>query len=314
MCIYFMARGNRLFLALFFAFLPAIAALASDNPIDAANDFYKRARYKEALDIYARVIATYPGTDWAIMAHLMTSRSLEKLGKNDDAVEEYKKIINKYPKSGLAEEAFFAVARIRAEKGQVDNAIKAYQSYLKTYPMGQYGVMALFNIAALYKEKGDTKNALSVYVEIMKGFPNEPWFYSWAAIYTGHIYYGKKDFDRAIDNYQRVINTAENRFLYNLSMLHRAQAFMEKKDYKTAVVIFQELLKANNYFAEEALYGMGKAHYKAGEFEMAKESLVTLLQLFPATVWKDDAESRLKTIEKRIKTQRETEDKTGIEE
>jgi tetratricopeptide (TPR) repeat protein len=289
---------------IFLCFLVPVCMSASDNPVDAANNFFKNGRYKEALEIYTKVIATYPGTDWAIMSHLMSARSLEKTGRNDDAIEEYKTIINKYPKSDIAEEAYFSVARMRADKGQSENAVKAYRSYLKAYPMGQFRVMALFNIALLYKEKGDNKNALPAYGEILKSYANEPWFYSWAAIYSGHIYMGEKDYDRAIECYQRVINSSDNNFLYNLALLHRGSAFTEKKDYKAAVALFQQLLKTNNYFAEEALFGMGKANYKAGEFEMAKESLTTLLQLFPATVWKNDAESKLKTIEKRIKAER----------
>lgn len=283
----------------------------ADNPVDAANALYKSGRFKEAVAIYSKIKATYPGTDWAIMSVLMTARSYEKMGKQDEAIEEYKVIINKFPKSPIAEEAFFAVARMRSAKGNPDTAVKAYQSYLKTYPMGQYRVMALFNTALIYRDEGDSKNALLVFDEILKSFVSERWFYSWAAIYSGHIYYGKKDYNNAIESYQRVLNTEGNKFLYNLSALHRGQAFMEKKDYKTAVAIFQKLLQENNYFAEEALYGMGKAHYKAGEFEPAKESLETLLQLFPETVWKNDVQAKLKTIEKRIKTQREADEKAG---
>jgi TolA-binding protein len=297
------------FLSIVFA---AKILLASDNPVDAANILFANGKYKEAIDVYARVKATYPSTDWAVMSYLMTARAYEKTGKLDDADAEYKAIINKYPKSGIAEEAFFAVARIRSAKGSAANAIKAYESYLKTYPMGQYRVMALFNTAALYKDKGDAKNALSVFGQILKDYPSEQWFYSWSAIYSGHIYMGKKDYDNAIESYQRVINRADNKFLYNLSALFRGQAFMEKKDYKTAIAIFQKLLQENNYFAEEALYGMGKAHYKAGEFEPAKESFETMLELFPETVWKSDVTAKLKTIEKRIKTQREAEQKADL--
>ena len=307
-----MASRSKLLLPLILFFGAATAAQASENPMDAANVLYRNGRYKEALGVYIKVKATYPGTDWESMSYLMTARCYEKTKDTDDALHEYRAIIGKFPKASIAEEAYFAVARIRAEKGLSAEAISAYRSYLKNYPMGGFRPMALFNIALLFRDKGDDKSALDSFALILKDYPSEQWFYSWSAIYSGHIYMAKKDYDDAIDSYQRVINRADNKFLYNLSSLFRAQAFMEKKDYSTSVAIFQKLLQENNYFAEEALYGMGKAHYKAAEFDLAKESFETMLQLFPDTAWKKDVNEKLKTIEKRIKTQREAEQKEDL--
>ncbi len=295
-------RNNNPFLILILLFMPFFA-FASENPLAQADKFYAMEKYKEALEMYEKIKATYPGTDWAAMSYLMSARSYEKTGKTDSALEQYRAIIAKFGKSRIAEEAYFAVARLRAAKGRPKDAIKAYQLYNAAYPMGQYRVMALFNMASLYKEKGNSAAALAKYGELLKNFPNETWFYSWSAIYCGHIMYMKKDYNQAIEYYQMVINTENNKFLYTLASLHRGQAYIEKKDYKTAVSIFEKLLKKSTYFAEEALYGLGKAHYKANEFEMAKESLETLLQLFPETVWKGDVQKKIKTIEKRIKAE-----------
>jgi len=277
------------------------AATSSGNPMEKADSLYKNGRYAEAAEICANIKAVYPDTDWAMMAFLMNARILEKTGKNDDAITEYRAIITRFPKSSVAEEAYFAVARIRAASGKESDAASAYRSYLKNYPNGEYGAMALFNLAMIYKRNNDDRNALAAFEEIMRKYSNEAWFYSWAAIYSGHIYSAKKDFDRAIESYQRVIKSRENTFLYSLSMLHRARAFMDKKDYKTSSALFQEIIKANNHFIEEALYGLGQSQYLDTEFEQAKETFTTLLQLFPKTYWRENAQARLKVIEKRLK-------------
>jgi tetratricopeptide (TPR) repeat protein len=299
------SRNNKslVYAALFLLISPVLLAVDKppENPLEQADKFYSMEKYKEALGIYEKIIATYPGTDWASMAYLMSARAYEKMGKMDDADAEYKVIINKHAKSGIAEEAYFAIARIRSGKGKSAEALRAYDSYLKNYPAGEFRVMALFDVACIYKEKGNSSAALDKFGEILKNYPNEAWFYSWAAIYTGHIYYMKKDYDTAIESYQRVLNTKDNQMLYTLSCLHRGQACIEKRDYKTAENIFQNIIKTTQYFTEEALYGLARAEYDSSEFDLAKETLTSLVQLFPDTVWKADAERKLARIQKKLK-------------
>jgi tetratricopeptide (TPR) repeat protein len=309
-----MERWNK-----FFALIPALVFIsftvsASDTPLDQANKYFDMGRYNQAIPLYEKIKATYPGSDWELTARLMTARSYEKTGDIDGAMDEYSDIIKKHSATSIAEEAFFSMARLRALKGKTGEAIKYYDAYIKKYPMGQYRAMALFDIASLYKEKGEEANALNMYGQILKFFPDQVWFYSWAAIYTGHIYFKKKDLDRAIENYQRVINTKDNQMLYTLSCIHRGQAYTEKRDYKTAENIFQNIIKTSGYFTEEALYGLARAEYDSGEYDMAKETLSSLIQLFPGTIWKADAEKKLAKIQKRLKDDVKNELKEELKE
>lgn len=292
-----MKNKSILFLFLYFFICSSIF---TEDPIGQANKYFQMGKYNEAIQIYSKVKEVYPDTDWARISLLMIAKSQEKLGQVDAAIDEYKLLITKHKDTDFAEEAFFAIARLYASKGKTDNAIKAYESYIKNYPFGQFKSMALFNVASLYKEKKRYSKAIEKYQEILNNFPSELWFYSWAAINIGHIYMIKDNYDAAIESYQRVLNIEKNKFLYTLSLLYKGQAFIEKGDYKTAISIFKKILKTTSYFSEEALYGLAKAYYNATMIVMAKETMESLLQLYPKTIWKNEVNNKLKSIKKKL--------------
>ena len=287
-------------LILLTAFLLVIPVFA-DDPIKEAKKHYDKGRYDKALKIYKTVKAKFPGTDWEAVSYLMMAKIYEQKGDFDKAIDLHKKIIKKFSKNTLAEEAFFSVARLRTIAGDASKAIKAYKAYLNIYPHGQLRVIALFNIASLYREKNKDRTAIKYYGAVLKNYPNEMWFHSWSAIYSGHIYMGRNEFDKAIEYYQRVIKSDKNKFMGTLSKLHIGQAHLEKGNNKAAQNVFQNILRTTNQFSEEALYGLAKAHYRAGEYEMAHEVLDTILQMFPQTIWEKDIKSKLKNIDKKLK-------------
>lgn len=304
--------SKKLFTALFilvFSFIPYLFSddgqgLSSD-PIVRSRQLIKAGKNNDALKLLMTVRQKFPDSDWARQSYIMSAGIYEKANRYDDALAEYKNIIQKYPSADIAEESYFSIARIKSGHDQDAQAIKAFAAYLKNYPRGRYTVMALFDIATLYKQEGRHNDALKYFDEVLKNYPNEDWFYSWSAIYSGHIYVIHKDYNKAIGYYQMVIKKKDNTFLYTLAELYSGQAYMDKKEYASAITVYKDILKGNRYFQEEALYGMGDAHYKLGEFDMAKEVYISLLEMFPKTVWRDNVEKSLKFINLKLDKQRQ---------
>ncbi len=301
-------RNKRTLLFLTLFLLGIIQFSLAADPFAEAKALTDKGRYEDALKLYMKVKQTYPGSEWVPQCIMEMARTYEKMKKYEDAVAEYKNLIEQYKASPQAEEAYFAVGRIKTSQNSMAQAVRAYDLYIKNYPKGEYTVMAYFNAASLYKDAGKSAEALKYFNEILRNYPEEIWFYSWAAIYSGDIYTLRKEYDQAIESYQRVIRSEKNKVLYSLSCLHRAQACMEKNDYITAKAVFNDLLKSNNFFQEEALYGLGKSQYKLGEYELAREVYTSLLQMFPDTIWRNNVEKGLKLMDKRIKKQRASDD------
>ena len=276
----------------------------SSDPMIRTRQLIAKNRYDEALKLLMIVRQKFPGSDWSKQSYMLSASIYEKLKKNDDAIAEYKNVIQKYPDSTSAEESYFAVARLKESQDNDFQAIKAFEQYLKNYPKGSYTVMAIFNIASLYKNEGRHDDALKYFSLILRDYPDEKWFHSWSAIYSGDIYLARRDYNNAVESYQRVVKSKDNTFLYTLADLHRGQAYMAKKEYAAAIGIFNAVLKANKYFQEEALYGLGKAHYRLGEYDMAREIYTSLLEMFPDTIWRPKVEKGLKLMDKKLEKQR----------
>ncbi|MEI7542349.1 MAG: tetratricopeptide repeat protein [bacterium] len=276
----------------------------SIDPFTEAKTLSEKGKYAEAIKVYMRVKQLYPDTEWVPRSILQVALNYEKMNKYDDAIAEYKTLIEKYSTLHVAEEAYFAIGRIRTTQNMAVQAVKAYELYLRNYPKGEFAVMAYFNEAAIYKQTGNKDEALRCFNEILNNYQNELWFHSWAAIYSGDIYSGRKDYDRAIAKYQKVTDSDKNKVLYSLSLLHLAQANMEKNDFISAKNAFNELTHKDNFFQEEALYGLGKSYYKLGEYKLAKDVYTSLLQMFPETIWRKNVEKGLKLMDKKINKQR----------
>lgn len=291
--------ANKL-LSLIIALLLIPLVIFADDPFAQAEKLAADGKTTEAIQLFNKIKQTYPNSDWSLLACFNLAKLYEKTGKLDSAIAEYKKIITDYPKKTQAEEAFFQVARLRGIQKDRENAIKAYRAYLDKYPNGQYRVMALFNTASLLRDSGSEEQALKYYGDILNGYAGETWFYSWAAIYSGHINFGNKQYDKAISFYERVIKKEDNKSLYTLSNLYIGLSLMQKKDYEAAKGIFGTLLKTSKYYSEEAMIGLASAYYKAGEYDMAKEVFDTFMQTFPGSVWVDYVKKRIKRTEAKL--------------
>ncbi len=291
---------KRLFAAAISFFIFSHPAYAND-PIQQAAKFFKEKKYDKAAEVYSKVIKTYPNTDWELTSRFMTAKIHEAKGDTENAIEAYKHIVSKHKKSAYAEESYFSVAKLRSASNDNINAVKAYEAYLKAYPAGTFAPIAYFNAANINREAKDYAKALEYYSKILSLYPNDFFFYSWSAIYSGHIHFIKKEYETAADFYRRVINSDRNRFLHTLSSLYLGEALMEKKDYASAEIVFQNILKTTRQFSEEALYGLARAQFESSKYDMAKETLETIAQLYPQSVWMKEVKDKLKVTEAKLR-------------
>ncbi|MEI7640673.1 MAG: tetratricopeptide repeat protein [bacterium] len=276
-------------------------AKVSEEPLAQAKKYFDMGRYEEAIKIYNMIKIKYPDSKWALDAQTMAAKTYEKQGHLQKAIDEYTDIINKNKESEKTEEVFFDIGRLLSDNQQIDRAINAYNLYTKRFPSGQFFVVAVFNMASLQKEKEDTNAALKNYEIIMTDYPHESWFYNWSAIYSGHIYYKRKEYSKALGYYERVSTKADNKYLKTLATLYMGMVYMDTNKIAEAKNVFQTILKTTNIFTEEALLGLGNAHYKAKEFEEASEVYQSLMDMYPDTNWKNDIERKLENITKTAK-------------
>ncbi len=101
-----------------------------------ASDFESREQWKEAADMYARLVKAYPKSKRAdetlYRLGVLYANNLKDYQKSVDA---YKQLISKYPKSNFVIQSSFMIGyRYANDIKDFDNAKKYYQEFLKKWP------------------------------------------------------------------------------------------------------------------------------------------------------------------------------------
>ncbi len=90
----------------------------------------------KAMEVYDRIVATFPGTAVAEDAVWRRAKHYEHEGLYKKARKEYETFINNYPQSKRVEEATFRLAEMYEHLKMWVKAIDTYRSYENKFPKG----------------------------------------------------------------------------------------------------------------------------------------------------------------------------------
>lgn len=89
----------------------------------------------------------------------------------------------------------------------------------------------------------------------------------------GECYFGKKDYQKAIELFNRNIKNQKEDWADIHSFVYLGLCEYELGNYKKAITEFQRALKQTEN-VPESYFGMAKAYQKLGQIEMAKENIL----------------------------------------
>lgn len=89
----------------------------------------------------------------------------------------------------------------------------------------------------------------------------------------GECYFGKKDYQKAIELFNRNIKNQKEDWADIHSFVYLGICEYELENYKKAISEFQRALKQSEY-VPESFFGMAKAYQKLGQIEKAKENIL----------------------------------------
>jgi tol-pal system protein YbgF len=116
---------------------------------------FEAARYNDALDIYKRLVQTYPTHARADDAQYFRGQSYTNLKDWDNAIAQYQQLVQKYPDSDLADDGLY-FAGIAAQQLKNCTEARTYLGLIKTkYPKSNVAKQAAELDAQLKK---DAKN------------------------------------------------------------------------------------------------------------------------------------------------------------
>ncbi len=100
----------------------------------------------------------------------------------------------------------------------------------------------LYQKAFSLYEKGDLKGAKALWEEYLRVYPKGKWVPQ-THFYLGEIYFKEKDYETAILEYQKLIETPGPNPLKPKALLRQAEAFLALKDKKAAEILLKKLIK-----------------------------------------------------------------------
>jgi len=140
----------------------------------------------------------------------------------------------------------------------------------------------------------DPDQQLKKLEETIKDYPRTKAAYT-ALVATGHLYYQKKDFGRAVSSYQTALDKGKFPPAFKtLIQGNLAYAYEQKGDLQQAARGFSEIAQSNeNLLKEDSLINLARVYQKMGKKAEAKATYQTFLKSFPQSIYAKVVKDRL---------------------
>ncbi len=163
------------------------SAGTSSDDFAKAEKAYKDRKYEEAIALYRKVAETFPDSEMADSALLMTAVNYDWIAARDNdlsAVREEEKFLNRlisgYPKSSRLGDAYLYLGQLYSGNGGVKTpvdcakAVKYYELAIGNTYRDWIKAQADVRIAQCYERDGKKEKAEEIYKEIVEKYPETP--------------------------------------------------------------------------------------------------------------------------------------------
>ncbi|MBF0499621.1 MAG: tetratricopeptide repeat protein [Candidatus Riflebacteria bacterium] len=156
-----------------------------------ANELYARKKYAEALEVYQKVVSTFPDAPEASIAQLMVGINFDLLAaeKKDPALleksrEAFEKLIQRYPESPELESAYLYLgqayggftAPLKLKDADDAKAVELLTMAVRRIERKRWiCAQAKGRIAQILERQGKKEKAVEIYEEIVRSYPDTPW-------------------------------------------------------------------------------------------------------------------------------------------
>jgi len=154
------------------------------------------------------------------------------------AIEELETVILFYPHP----DAFYDMARCYSKLDNYSRARYYYRRLSEKYPKDNLATQAIYSIAKLYSLEGSYSEAIAKYRHLIKKYPRSVLIPS-ARWEIGWNYYSQENYDEAIMSWTKTSEMIDREdIIYSKLLYWRARAFLNKRDKRSASILFREVV------------------------------------------------------------------------
>lgn len=199
---------------------------------------YRLEYFSEAIKKWTYLANHYRESNYAPEAIFQTGRTYFGLGTYQKALRSFQKLLDIYPQSGLAREALLQLGQCYFNAGDIEQAIVQYRAYLEKYQHDEKSVEVTELLQMCYYKQGKTAKELK---ELTSQFPQSKFS---ADIYweLGAESYNRKEYDRALDYFERIILDFPDTSQAKQAFFYKADTYFMKGDFKPAISNYKNFI------------------------------------------------------------------------
>jgi TolA-binding protein len=216
-------------------------------------------------------------------------------------VNAYKDLITKFPASPFAEKALFKTAGCFYKLHDYNNASATYLDFISKYKASGYLPQAYFNLAMSYKRSNDLINTEMWYKKLIAEFPQSS-LYERANMNLGYMYQDSKEYDKAIDIFQKVAAMKKSKGAEAQYWI--ADSYNSEGDTKNAAAAYVKTaddFPADELWSVSALDAAGRIYEKNGNLPRAIKIYKKILTVTKQPKYTDTAKKRIQLLEEQYR-------------
>jgi len=271
--------------------------LAPEALFEAGLLRYQQQQYGSAAAFFRRLIRTYPSAERAGSAYFWLGNAYLAQDDLSRALEAYDQATkrNAAPDSVLVE-ARFQQAWAQYENNRYGDAASAFLAIVESAPRSTQGRASLFWAGDSFYQQDNFGRARSLFQRYLRENPNgshaagAQYALAWSHFKQNRFQEAAQGFRAFLDSYA---NQDTDIPYEQDARLRLGDCYFAMKRYEDAVTVYR---RVGGQGADYALYQAGEALNYAGRRDEAVRSLNRLIEEYPQSSWRPEAQYRLATI------------------
>jgi len=251
--------------------------------------FQERGELEAALRSFERAYAEHPESEVAAASLYNAGATQVRLERYDEAVRSFETLGEQFPESPFARDLKTALAETYYRVGAYQKAVEELERRLPDLS-GDTRTRAVFLLAESSHRLGQTEKAIRYYEQVLD-MESDPVYSSRALFGLAWQYFQGSDYANAAETFARLREREEGPLAHRAGYYEAAsRSLLDQRD--RALQLYERVAQngPDRRLAAEAEYERGLLLYENGAYEAAAEAFRTVVQSYPDTPRRSDAQ------------------------
>ncbi|HMB01013.1 MAG TPA: tetratricopeptide repeat protein, partial [Spirochaetota bacterium] len=240
----------------------------------------EKDKTRQAVAVLKKAYERYPASADKLTVLRLIADNLITIDKYEEARSYYARIIKEYPED---QARFYGIEGVAYTYYLAKKYARALQHYkdLKRADSVAMKAKAYFYTAEIQRLTGDKQKAVFAFKTFIRNFPNDQRVTD-AYLRIARIYYSRKRYDKAYDEYQELFRKFENNLhVRTKAMYYMARSKYHQNDIEAAYKHFYKLKEIDpelsSDYSVKGLLICGKILYNKQKYKKAIDAYITLI-------------------------------------